>query len=189
MSDSITEIELTVLRSLDQEPKSTKGLMSEIIDLSDRAETSLLLNGLMKDGFIRKASNGYWRLERFGDAYLQNHDGKGEAAQDQETQDHIKTTEELLAEELENESFVLGEAVDSIEEASPAIEADSVKSNSCWDAVKSLMKDLPGNTSFVIENSSASIVFANSQFSLKQEGDMEAVLRAAELYQGQVVTQ
>lgn len=180
MSD-INEKELIILRSLKEEWKSTKGLVTENVDLADRVETSLLLHELREDEFIKKASNGYWQLTTKGKSYLASHDGEPE-------EETIKTTEELLAEELESETPTLsGKVVDGpapMQDAQRELVEEPKQSQ--WSLISGFMEELPEQASLVVGKGGASIVVDGSEFQLEREGDVEAVIRAAELYAGKV---
>lgn len=192
MTDT-TDKKLIALRVLAKEWQSSLSLSRSSAHLADRSATSLLLHAMMSKQLVKKNNNGYFSITEKGREYLAEHD-EALPVPEVEEEEAVKTTEELLAEELKEEAPLISGTVDvsevdwvqnSFSEVTePATEEELEMSENAWPLIAGLIKNMPEKTSFVIENNSASIVFAKSRFSLQKEGDIEAVLRAAELYAG-----
>lgn len=172
----MSENKLIVLKSLNKEWASSRSLIQNNIELHDRNATSLLLNLMKTDGLIKKSSNGYWRIMPEGKAYLEQNES-----------DSSSTVEIDLSDDGKEEvGGSMSDPEPDSERAEPVVIEEQNINSDVWSTISQVMQQVPENTSLVIENDSAYIVFAKSQFKLKQPGDIEAVLRAASLYTGEL---
>ena len=152
-------IEQKILRSLAFGDKSTKELMTEIIDLSDRAQTSLLLNALAKAKWIKKVGQK-WQA--------------------------ITTPEEAVADVDANSvpQFVSGCGdVYALHDDSPLIPSKQEQTLDL-NCIFALQEHIHEDASLIIKKDEVIVAIDNVCFRVKTAEDVEACLRMCDCYMG-----
>lgn len=157
-------IEEKIIESLNDEPKSTRGLMRDVVDLVDRAETSLLLHEMSKRKLIWKQSNGYWKV----------------CAETTQPAKEVEPVEESSIEDIPVFTKRTGPAITPIEKPIVTEPKPQPKGNA-WEVIKDIEQIIPDGVRLSIESGAIIVEFAGRLFRASEDGDIEALFRVATL--------